>query len=38
MKMRDEFAEVDKEILEAEPDSALTGRSLEEVAEESFPA
>ena len=31
VKMRDDFARPDQDILEAEPDSALTGRSVDEV-------
>ncbi len=31
VKMRDDFARTDLDILEAEPDSALTGRSVDEV-------
>jgi DNA ligase D-like protein (predicted 3'-phosphoesterase) len=34
VKMKDDFAKADEDVLEAEPDSALTGRSLEEVEEE----
>lgn len=34
VKMKDDFAMPDIDVLEAEPDSALTGRSVEEVAEE----
>ena len=31
VKMKDDFAQTDDDILEAEPDSALTGRSVDEV-------
>ena len=34
VNMRDDWARPDFDILEAEPNSALTGRSAEEVAEE----
>lgn len=34
VKMKDDFASPDLDILEAEPDSALTGRSVEEVGGE----
>jgi len=34
VKMKDEFADRSRDITEAEPDSALTGRSLEEIAGE----
>lgn len=34
VKMKDDFASSDLDILEAEPDSALTGRSVEEVGGE----
>lgn len=35
VKMKDEFAKAGEDVLEGKPNSALTGRSLEEVAEES---
>ncbi|HOO54027.1 MAG TPA: DNA polymerase ligase N-terminal domain-containing protein, partial [Methanothrix sp.] len=31
VKMKDDFARLDRNILETEPDSALTGRSVDEV-------
>lgn len=34
IKMKDEHADPDRDVLEEEPDSVLSGRSLEEVAEE----
>ncbi len=35
LKMRDEYADAHKKIVTSEPDSALTGRSLKEIAKET---
>jgi DNA ligase D-like protein (predicted 3'-phosphoesterase) len=37
IKMKDEHADPDRDVLEEEPHSVLSGRSLEEVAEEEAP-